>query len=236
MTTMVTKEGENDMINANQDVETLRLGEDVIAAENKRLLEANGVVVINVIGEPGAGKATVLEKILPILANRLNCTVIDIDNDMKMNLARFGTLGVEVIRINVNESSTSIATEINKAIRQLSLGSLDLIVIRNGSSIACASDIDLGSDLKIVVTSVTEGLSVIKNNPETFKKASIVLINKIDMLPYEKFSFGGCLDELTLVNELLKIFPVSALHGEGIEELSSFMSRAVWKKRRNIAA
>lgn len=224
------------MIDANQDVETLRLGEDAIAAENERLLEANGVVVLNVIGEPGVGKSTVLEKILPILANRLNCALIDIDNDMKINLARVGTFGVEVIRINVRESSTSIATEINKSIRQLSLGSLDLIVIRNGSNIACASDIDIGGDLKIVITSVTEGLSVIKNNPQTFKKASIVLINKIDMLPYEKFSFAGCLDELTLVNELLKIFPVSALHGEGIEELSNFMIRAVWKKRRNIAA
>ncbi|MEN6438687.1 MAG: hydrogenase nickel incorporation protein HypB [Syntrophobacter sp.] len=206
------------------------------AAGNKRLMEENGVAMVNLIGQPGAGKTTVLEKILPLLKNKLSFAVIEGDRAGLHSDSRLAASGAEVIRIHTRGSFDLDIVQVNEALRKLPLENLDVVVVENIGNPDCPEELDLGDDLKIFVTSVTDGMDVPARYSRDFKQASVALVNKIDLLPYREFSLGAFIEELVSINESLKIFPISALTGEGMEELSISLGRMVWKRRRNLAA
>jgi len=224
--------GETAMVTAQLADEPTRT-KDEAAAENRGLLEEHGVVLLNLIGEPGAGKTAILEKILPFLKSRLSVAVIGADMHAGQ-IENIAALGVDAVPIDSSGSPGLDASMVNKALRQLPLGNLDLVVVDNVGSLVFPAEVDLGGDLKIVVTSVIESMDTPERYPNVFKHAAVVLISKIDLLPYEEYSLGLYIEQLVAANESLKIFPVSALKGEGIEEFSVALGRMVWKRRRHL--
>lgn len=206
------------------------------AAKNRRLMEKNGAAMVNMIGEVGAGKTTVLEKILPLLTDRLNIAVIAGDLAAPQAYSSLAGSGIEVVRLGTSGNFDLDIAALNEALRCLPLDNIDIVVVVNFGNPHSAAEVDLGDDLKIFVTSVTEGMDVPARHSQIAKKASVAVINKIDLLPRQEFSLGAYIEELVSVNETLKIFPISALGGEGVEELSIALGRMVWKKRRNLAA
>lgn len=215
--------------------ELIRTNEE-IAAENKRLMEENGVVLVNLIGETGTGKTTILEKILPLLKTKLNISVIEGDIDTAHTDRRIAALGIEAVRIDTHGAPCLNAAMVNEALRQLPLGNVDLIIVENVGDLSCPAEVDLGGDLKITVSGVTDGMDMPAKHSLAFQRASVALISKIDLLPHGEFNLLAYIEQLVAINAGLKIFPLSALAGEGIEELSNFIGRMVWKKRRSLAA
>ncbi|MEM5786820.1 MAG: hydrogenase nickel incorporation protein HypB [Syntrophobacteraceae bacterium] len=205
------------------------------ASENRVLLEENGVVMVNLIGEPGAGKTTILEKALPLLKTRLSMAVLlEEHSGSSFDRERVRATGVEMVQVHGGEASCLNARMINEVLRQLPLYDLDFVIVESGGDPGRAAELDLGDDLKFVVTSVTEEVDKPTHDPRAFRTATAAIINKIDSLPVREFSLGAYIDQLIAINPGLKIFPLSAQNGEGIEELSSFIGRMVWKKRRNV--
>jgi hydrogenase nickel incorporation protein HypB len=228
-------EGERIMAETELARELIRTNEE-IAAENKRLMEENGVILVNLIGETGTGKTTILEKIVPLLKTRLNISVIEGNIATDHTEKRIIAPGVEAIRIDTRGALCLDAAMVNEALRRLPLANVDLIIVDNDSNLSCPAEVDLGGDLKIVVSGVTEGMDMPAKHPVAFRKATVALISKIDLLPYGEFNLLAYIEQLVALNSGLKIFPLSALAGEGIEELSNFIGRMIWKKRRNLAA
>ena len=215
--------------------ELIRTNEE-IAADNKRLMEENGVIMVNLIGESGTGKTTILEKVLPLLKAKLNISVIEGDIDAPDAGKRIAVLGVDAVRVDTRGALCLDAAMVNEALRQLPLGNVDLVVVENVGNLNCSAEVDLGGDLKIIVSGVTEGMDLPSRHSMAFQNASVALISKIDLLPHGEFNLLAYIEQLVAINAGLKIFPLSALVGEGIEELSNFIGRMVWKKRRNLAA
>lgn len=207
-----------------------------IAAENGLILEESGVVLVNLIGEPGVGKTTIVEKILPLLSGKLSIAVIEGDADRIRGDARLEDSGDKSVFIESGRTLNPDVYMINKALRQLPLENLDLVIVETVLDPACPEEPELGANLNIVVSSVSGTTNYPDRYPKILENASVVLINKTDLLPHGQFSLGAFIEQLVSINETLKIFPISALKGEGLEELSISLGRMVWKKRRNLAA
>jgi len=219
-----------------EPTEGLKRSREEFAAGNKRLTEKSGVAMVNLIGLPGAGKTTVLEKILPLLKNKLSFAVIEGDSAGNHDDSRFTALAAEVIRINDPGNFDFDIARVNEALQRLPLDNLDIVIVENIGNPDCPGELDLGDDLKIFVTSVTDGMDVPARYSGALKEASVALVNKIDLLPHGEFSLGAVIEKLVAANESLKIFPISALKGDGMEEFSLSLGRMVWKRRRNLAA
>ncbi|MDN5345522.1 MAG: hydrogenase nickel incorporation protein HypB [Clostridia bacterium] len=205
-----------------------------VAAENRRLLEEKGVVMVNLISGPGAGKTTLLERTLPLLKDKLGVAVIEGDIYTTRDAERIAGTGVEAVQINTRGACHLDAAMVNEALRQLPLNDLDIIFVENVGNLVCPAEFDLGDDYKIVVASVPEGMDKPAKYPLAFQKAFAALITKIDLLPYSDFNLGAYIEQLLTINPNLKIFPLSALKGEGVEEWSQFIGRVAWKRRRNL--
>lgn len=207
-----------------------------IMEENRCLLEENGVVLLNVIGEPGAGKTTLLEKLLPLLTNKLSVALIVGDVHDAGEASVLAAPGIEVARVDARGTGSPALVEVNKVLRSLPLGNLDLVILKDVGSMARLAVLDLEDGLTMVVASVDDGMDLPARYPQAFEKAAVVVFNKTDLLASREFSLGAYVEQLVALNDTLKIFPVSALNGEGMVELSSSLGRMVWKKRRNLAA
>ncbi|TGE31135.1 hydrogenase nickel incorporation protein HypB [Desulfosporosinus sp. Sb-LF] len=214
--------------------EKLLKANEEIAAVNRRLLEGKGVVMVNLIGGPGAGKTTLLEKTLPLLTDKFCVAVIEGDIYTTYDAERIAKTGVEVVQINTHGACHLDAKMIGDALNQLPLDELDLIIIENVGNLVCPAEFDLGDDYKITISSVTEGMDKPAKYPLAFREAYGVVITKTDLLPYTVFNLGSYVEELFKINGNLKIFPVSALKDEGIEDWSQLIGRMIWRKRRNL--
>lgn len=207
-----------------------------IMEENRCLVEENGVVLLNVIGEPGAGKTTLLEKLLPLLTNKLSVALIAGNVHDAGDASMLAAPGIEVARIDTRGTGSPGLVEVNEVLRRLPLDNLDVVILEDVGNMAQPAALDLGNDLTVVVASVDDGMDLPARYPQAFEKADVVVFNKTDLLASREFSLGAYVEQLVALNDTLKIFPVSALNGEGMVELSSSLGRMVWKKRRNLAA
>ena len=219
-----------------ESVRDRRRSYEELLDENRSLTEMFGVVMVHLVGRPGTGKTTILEKILPHLTDRLGAAVIESGFDTAPGETKQSPPGPEVIRYNTGGTGSPDTAAVNAALRRLPLADIDLVIVEDTGGPDCTEDCDVGGDLKIVVAGVTDGMELTPPERQAYKKASVALINKIDLLPYEDFRLAAFIEQLIAINGTLKIFPISALNGEGIEELSISLGRMVWKKRRNIAA
>jgi len=213
-----------ELLNANEE----------IAADNRRLLEDMGVVMVNLTGGQGAGKTSLLEKTLPLLTDKFSVAVITGDIYATCDADRITKTGVELVQVNTHETSCLNAKMIKNVLDQLHLVELDLIIVESVGNIFCPTEFDLGDDFKIVISCVAEGMDKTSKYPMSYRQAYAVVINKTDLLPYTDFNLGSYVEELFKINGDIKVFPVSALKDEGIEEWSQLIGRMIWKRRRNL--
>lgn len=203
-----------------------------VALKNRMLLREKGVVMVNLLSGPGAGKTTLLEKTLPLLKDKFGVGVIEGDIFTTHDADRIAQKGVEVVQINTHGACHLDAAMVQDALNQLPIDHLDLIFVENVGNLVCPAEFDLGDDLKIVVSSVAEGMDKPAKYPLAFQKACAAVISKVDLIPYTDFNLGAFIDTIFKINANLKIFPVSAVKDEGIEEWSQFIGRMIWQRRR----
>ena len=195
------------------------LGEnDRIAAENQAMFKDKGVYVLNLMGSPGAGKTSVLEKTMEHLKDKLSLAVIEGDLFTSKDAERIDKYGVPVIQINTAGGCHLDAAMVQKAAASLDLAALDLLIVENVGNLVCPAEFAVGEQEKAVVLSVTEGADKPLKYPLMFKEAAVALLNKVDLLPYCDFDMQGARDDITALHPGIEVIELSCTKEDGVEE------------------
>jgi hydrogenase nickel incorporation protein HypB len=201
----------------------IRLEQDIlaknalIAARNREWFEGRQILALNLMSSPGAGKTTLLERTIRGLTGNPPVLVIEGDQETGRDAARIIQAGAQAVQINTGSGCHLDAAMVSAAVGKLDLQKGSLLVIENVGNLVCPALFDLGESARIVVMSVTEGEDKPLKYPNMFRFANILILNKIDLLPYLQFSIEKCMGYAHQVNPELDIFQLSAATGDGLE-------------------
>jgi len=204
---------------------------DLLARKNRNLFSRQNLLVINLMSSPGSGKTTILEKTIENLDGKLSLGVIEGDLYTDNDARRIEQKGVKVIQINTEGACHLDAGMVGKAYNELPVDQLDLLFIENVGNLVCPAEFDLGEDFKAVVISTTEGNDKPLKYPLIFREAKVILLNKIDLLPYTNFNLQQFREDLAQINPTAPVFYVSGRTGEGISDWNDWLLREVRIKR-----
>jgi hydrogenase nickel incorporation protein HypB len=197
---------------------------DRIAEQNRKRFKAAGLFVINLMGAPGAGKTSLLERTIRELKTRVRVGVIEGDIVGTDDAERIGSLGVPVVQINTGGACHLDANMISEVLDDLPLRDLDLLIIENVGNLVCPAEFKVGEDMKMMVLSVAEGHDKPLKYPLMFRESSALALNKIDLLPYMNTDMNKVRNDSLALNPALKIFEVSCATGAGIDTWVSWLS------------
>jgi hydrogenase nickel incorporation protein HypB len=198
---------------------------DEIAAENRSLFARHGIFVINMVSSPGAGKTSILERSLERLKGELKVAVIEGDVQTDLDAQRVARYGVPAVQIVTRGGCHLEANLVRDALKSIDLSGVQILIIENVGNLVCPSNYDLGEAMKVVVASTTEGDDKPLKYPAMFRNASILVINKIDLIPYVNSSLTTLRANALQINPALKIFETSCTTGAGINEWCSWLSQ-----------
>jgi len=220
----------------------VRVEQDILAANdayaerNRKRLREGGIFALNLVSSPGSGKTTLLEKTIAALAGRIGIGVIEGDQQTSRDAERIRASGVPAIQINTGKGCHLDAHMVGHAIERLAPGEGSALMIENVGNLVCPAAFDLGEAHKVVVLSVTEGEDKPLKYPDMFRRASLMLLNKIDLLPHLDFDLERCIAYALRVNPAMRIVPVSARTGEGMREWLEWVEAGVARARANRSA
>lgn len=213
-------------VTLNQDVLT---DNNSAAAFTREVFQKSKTLVINVMSSPGAGKTTLLEKTISQLSNKFRIGVIEGDLATEMDADRIRAAGAKAIQINTNGGCHLDARMIAKTLPEFDFSEIDILFIENVGNLVCPSGYDLGQHHKISVLSVPEGNDKIPKYPVMFRRTELVLLNKIDLLPYLNFDVEVAKTDLTGINPESRLIQLSATTGEGMENWINWIETAYEK-------
>ena len=189
-----------------------------LADGNRRLFADKGIFALNLVSSPGSGKTTILERTLRDLSGHIRSAVIEGDQQTDNDARRIAATGVAVKQINTGAGCHLDAHMVGHALEELPVDALDILFIENVGNLVCPAAFDLGEAHKVAVLSVTEGEDKPLKYPQMFHAASVMLLNKIDLLPYLDFDVEKCLEMARRVSPGIRIFQLSARTGEGMAD------------------
>ena len=191
------------------------LGEnDRVAAENQAMFAKKGVYVLNLMGSPGAGKTSVLEKTMEHLAGKTRMAVIEGDLFTSRDAERIEKHGVPVIQINTAGGCHLDAPMVQKVAQKLALDAVDLLIVENVGNLVCPAEFAVGEDDKAVVLSITEGDDKPMKYPLIFKESAIALLNKVDILPYCDFDMAAAKEDILTLHPGMQVMDKGAGRGD----------------------
>jgi hydrogenase nickel incorporation protein HypB len=190
---------------------------DELAAKNRELFQYHGVFVVNIVSSPGSGKTSILERTLEQLKGKLRIAVIEGDVQTDFDAQRVAKLGVPVVQIVTNGGCHLNAKLVQDALSTMDLSGIQLLVIENVGNLVCPANYDLGEHIKVVVASTTEGDDKPLKYPAMFRNASVLLINKIDLLPYVNCKLSELKNNALRINPALNVFETSCTTTQGID-------------------
>ncbi len=203
---------------------------DEIAVENRSLFARHGVFVINMVSSPGAGKTSILERSLERLKGELKVAVIEGDVQTDLDAQRVARYGVPAVQIVTRGGCHLEANLVRDALKNINLSGVQILIIENVGNLVCPSNYDLGEAMKVVVASTTEGDDKPLKYPAMFRNASVLIINKIDLIPYVNSSLTTLRTNALQINPALKIFETSCTTGAGMDEWCSWLAQRAGKK------
>ena len=190
---------------------------DRIAQQNRALFNENNLLVLNLMSSPGAGKTSLLERTISALKEDLKIGVIEGDIQSSQDAERIAQTGIPVVQINTGGACHLDGNMIRDTFGEFSFKDLDLLVVENVGNLVCPAEFKVGEDFKAMILSVAEGDDKPAKYPLMFYESSVLLINKIDLLPYVDCSVEKIKEDSLKINPDLAIFEVSCKTGEGIE-------------------
>ena len=212
------------MVQIEQDI----LGKNnAYAAENRRYFAQHGLFAVNLVSSPGSGKTTLLVKSITALAGQLPLAVVEGDQQTSMDADRIRATGAAAIQVNTGRGCHLDAHMVGHALEQLNLADDGLLMIENVGNLVCPAGFDLGEAHKVVILSVTEGEDKPLKYPDMFHAADLMLLNKIDLLPYLSFDVERCIDYARRINPKLEVLQVSATTGVGMERWLAWLAEGV---------
>ncbi|MGV0646532.1 MULTISPECIES: hydrogenase nickel incorporation protein HypB [Mycolicibacterium] len=210
-------------------LESIFAENDARADINRKAFESNGVSALNLMSSPGSGKTTVLAATLDELAGEIAVGVIEGDIATDLDAAKLSGRGAQVSLLNTNNGFGGEchldAPMVNRALAGLDLTDLDLVVIENVGNLVCPAEFDVGEHAKAMVYSVTEGEDKPLKYPVMFRSVDVVLLNKIDLLPYLDTDIDAYTAPVREVNPAAEVLPVSARTGAGMEAWYGWVRR-----------
>jgi len=198
---------------------------DEISNRVKEKLNKSHIKTINLLGSPGAGKTTLLEAFIGVNKCPKEIAVIEGDLYTAKDAERIEKLGVKTIQLNTKGACHLEAHMIEEAIELLDLKDEKMLFIDNIGNLVCTSEFKIGEDYRIAVLSVTEGNDKPLKYPLMFQTTDVVVLNKIDLLPYTDFSLDLFYKDIKALNPSAKVIEVSATKGTNINEFYKLISK-----------
>lgn len=194
-----------------------------IAEENRKLFQEKHVTVINLMSSPGAGKTSLLERTIDTLGNRIRIGVVEGDIESTQDAERISKKGVQVVQINTGGACHLDGNMVRDALPAFDLSKLDLLVVENVGNLVCPAEFNMGEDHKVMILSVAEGDDKPAKYPLMFHESSVLLINKVDLLPYVDCSVERIKEVSLGIHPKLEVFEISCKTGEGIDRWSEWL-------------
>lgn len=200
-----------------------------IAEENRKLFEKEKVAVINLMSSPGSGKTSLLECTIDAVKDRIRMGVIEGDVQSTRDAERIAEKGIPAVQINTDGACHLDGNMVRNALATFDLSQLDLLVVENVGNLVCPAEFDVGEDHKVMILSVTEGSDKPEKYPLMFHESSVLLVNKIDLLPYVDCNVEEIRDISLRINPNLEIFEISCRTGEGIDRWADWLLKQTKK-------
>ncbi len=194
-----------------------------MAQKNRQLFDSNKVFTVNVMASPGAGKTSLILQTIKRLKGKTKVGVVEGDISSSLDAEAIGKEGVPVVQINTGGECHLDASMTSTALGSLPLKDIELLLVENVGNLVCPAEFRIGEDIRVLVASTPEGDDKPFKYPLMFHEADVVLINKIDLLPYVKFDVDAFSWTIKGINQKAAIFPVSCTTGEGVEQWVSWL-------------
>jgi hydrogenase nickel incorporation protein HypB len=212
-------------------VQNILQANERLAAVNRKVFDAAGIFTLNLMSSPGAGKTSLLEKTVDGLAERVNMAVIEGDLQCSFDAERIQRKGVQAVQINTDGGCHLDGNMIQVALDALDLKGLDLLIIENVGNLVCPAEFNLGEHHKVMILSVTEGDDKPLKYPLMFQLCSVLLVNKIDLLPYVDCSLEKIRQDARQLNTRQQIFEISCRTGAGLPAWFAWLERNIGEFR-----
>ena len=204
---------------------------DRIAQENRAIFDEKVLMVINLMSSPGAGKTCLLEKTINALNDDLRIGVIEGDIQSSKDAERIAKSGIPVVQINTGGACHLDGNMIRDTFQEFNFDALDLLVVENVGNLVCPAEFKVGEDFKAMILSVTEGDDKPAKYPLMFHESKVLLINKIDLLPYVDCSIEKIRKEALKINPHMTMFEISCKTGEGLEAWYAWLKQETKSRR-----
>lgn len=196
---------------------------DLLAKDIQDLLKKKKIVSWNIMGSPGSGKTSILERLIPMFPENIRVAVIEGDIATSRDAERVARTGAQAAQINTNGACHLDAAMIRSALGSIDLEDLSILFIENVGNLVCPAGFSLGETGRIIVSSVTEGDDKPEKYPSIFKTGDLILLNKVDLIEHTNFSMDNFTREMKKINSQAVTLAVSATDGTGFEELRDWV-------------
>jgi hydrogenase nickel incorporation protein HypB len=198
-------------------VEKILSANDRIALDNRKLLDAHGVLGVNVMASPGAGKTSLILRSIAALQGRLRVGVIEGDVAGRVDADQVAETGTPVVQINTGGGCHLDAPQVQSALHQLPLDQIDLLFVENVGNLICPTGFALGEHVNMMISNVPEGHDKPIKYPGMFAVVDALVLNKTDLLPYLDFDLEAFTTAVRALNARVPLFQVSCKTGEGVD-------------------
>ena len=203
----------------------------VIAKELNKIFLQRKILALNLMSSPGAGKTTLLERTLADLKNEFKMAVIEGDVQTNNDARRVAATGAQALQINTDGGCHLDSSMVLEAVNKMNLEEVDILFIENVGNLVCPAEFSVGEDYKVTILSVAEGDDKPEKYPLIFAESRVMLLNKVDLLPYVDFNLERASNFARSLNKEIEIFPVSAKTGEGLDKWYDWLRQEVAKKK-----
>ena len=218
------------------DYSIVKVKEDILVENNKRAdelrkkLSEKGIFFINVMASPGSGKTTLLTRVINLLKNKYSIGVLEADIDGEVDAEKISkATGVRAIQVHTSGACHLTAQMVDDALSAFDIDGLNLLFLENVGNLVCPAEFDTGSNLNIMLLSVPEGHDKALKYPLIFQVSKISVITKIDTAEVFDFDFDKCEQNIRKRNKDIKIFKISAINNQGVNELAEYLSNLIDK-------
>lgn len=221
-----------------KDYKVLEVKQSIFSANDKEAdelrlsLKGKGVFLLNLMSSPGSGKTTTLSRTIENLKEELRMGIMEADIDSEVDAKTISDLGVKAIQLHTGGMCHLDAEMTRQGLEGLGIDDLDLAVLENVGNLVCPAEFDTGASKNVMILSVPEGHDKPLKYPLMFSICDVVLVNKIDVLPYFDFDMDKCREYVKMRNPNAKLIPICARTGEGMDEWYDWLRNEVkvWKE------
>ena len=219
-------------VNVVETKERVLADNEAAAEETRRRMRAGKTLLVNLMGSPGAGKTSVLLRLIALLGQEWRIGVMEADVDSDVDAAAVAAAGAKAVQLHTGGLCHMDADMTARGLDALGAEGLDLIFLENVGNLVCPAEFEIGADVRLMILSVPEGDDKPLKYPLMFQISDVLLVNKTDTLPVFDFDTAALETRVRALNDRIKIFPVSAAKNEGFGPVAALLEEKLRERRR----